>query len=61
MVRFVLAEIFTVLLDIVTLHRQSDWAKDIEILLLLQQLRIVERKQRRPCRLSRREKLSLRS
>jgi putative transposase len=51
----VLAEIFTVLLDLVMLHRQSDREKDIEILLLRQQLRIVERKQQQSCRLPRGE------
>jgi hypothetical protein len=59
MVWFVLAEIFTLLLDVLALRGQSEHEKDIEILLLRQQLRIVERKQRRPCRLSRGEKLGL--
>ncbi len=47
MVWFVLAEIFTVLLDVFMLHGQSEREKDLEILLLRQQLRIVERKQGR--------------
>ena len=59
MVWFVLAEIFTVVLDVLALRGQSEHEKDIEILLLRQQLRIVERKHRRPCRLSRGEKLGL--
>ena len=47
------------MLDILTLRRQSEHEKDIEILLLRQQLRIVERKQLRTYRLSRWEKLNL--
>ena len=41
MVWFVLTEIFTVLLELFLLHRRSEREKDIEILLLRQQLRIV--------------------
>src|SRR5687768_13393387 len=56
---FVLIQLFTLGLDIVALRSQSAREKDLEILLLRQQLRIVERKQTRPPRLSRWEKLSL--
>src|SRR5690242_10040899 len=59
MVWSVLTEIFTVLVDLFMLHGQSEREKDIEILLLRQQLRIVERKQRRAYQLSRGEKLGL--
>ncbi len=59
MVWFVLAQLFTLLLDILALREQSEREKDIESLLLRQQLWIVERKQTRPRRLSRGEKLSL--
>src|SRR5438874_11385594 len=59
MVWFVLAQVFTLVLEMLTLRGQSEREKDIEILLLRQQLRIVERKQSRPRRLSRWEKLSL--
>jgi putative transposase len=59
MVWFVVAQVFTLVLDILALWRQSEHEKDIEILLLRQQLRIVERKQAHPPRLSRGEKLGL--
>src|SRR5437868_1128026 len=56
---FVVAQVFALVLDVLALLRQSEREKDIEILLLRQQLRIVERKQSRPRRLSRWEKSSL--
>ena len=59
MVWFVVAQLFTLMLDILTLHRQSEHEKDIEILLLRQQLRIVERKQPRTYQLSRWDKLNI--
>ena len=59
MVWFVLAQFLTLILEMLALRGQSEREKDIEILLLRQQLRIVERKQSRPSRLSRGEKLSL--
>jgi putative transposase len=59
MLWFVVAQVFTLMLDIFALRRQSEREKDIEIHLLRQQLRIAERKQTRPLLLSRWEKLSL--
>ena len=59
MVWFVVGQVFTMLLDILALRGPSEREKDIEILLLRQQLRIVERSQSRPRHLSRWEKLSL--
>jgi hypothetical protein len=56
---FRLAQIFTLVLDLPALLRQSDREKDVEILPLRQQLRILERKQARLPRLSRWEKLGL--
>src|SRR5215213_7160435 len=56
---FVVAQAFTLVLEVLALLRQSEREKDIEILLLRQQLRIVERSQSRPRHLSRWEKLSL--
>ncbi|MEP7285344.1 MAG: hypothetical protein ABI947_06215 [Chloroflexota bacterium] len=53
MLWFVLAQVFTLGLDILAVLRQTDHEKDLEILLLRQQLRIVERKQARLLRLSR--------
>src|SRR5262249_28287136 len=59
MVWLVLAELFAVVLDVLALRGQSEHEKDIEILLLRQQLRIVERKKRRPCGLPRGGQLGL--
>ncbi len=59
MVWLVRAEIFTVLLDVLMLRGQSERERDLEILLLRQQLRIVERKQGRSRGLTRGEKLGL--
>ncbi len=56
---FLLAQIWSVLLDLVWLRRHAEQDKDIEILLLRQQLRILQRKQPRPPRISRWEKLTL--
>jgi len=56
---FLVAYIFTFLLDLVGLSQQTDHDKDVEILLLRQQLRILQRKQPRPPRISRWEKLTL--
>ncbi len=49
-------EILTTLRDILMLRRRSEREKDTESLLLHQQLRIVERKERRAYRLSQGEK-----
>ncbi len=56
---FVVAQVFGFVLDLVALRGHSDREKDLEILLLRQQLRIVERKQVQRRGLSRWEKLSL--
>ena len=56
---FIVAQIFSFVLDVVVLRGQSHREKDLEILLLRQQLRIVERKQVQRRGLSRWEKLSL--
>jgi putative transposase len=59
MIWSILAQVFRLGLDIVDVFRQSEREKTIEVLLLRQQLRILERKQRRPPRVSRWEKLTL--
>jgi putative transposase len=46
-------------LDVLSVLRQSEREKAVEVLLLRQQLRILERKQRRPPRVSRWDKLTL--
>ena len=59
MICFVLAQAFSLLLDLIWLNRQAEHDKDVEILLLRQQLRMLQRKQPRTPRISRWEKLTL--
>ncbi len=58
MIFFLLAHAFSVLIDLIWLRRQTEQDKDVEILLLRQQLRILQRKQPHPPRLSLWEKLT---
>jgi len=51
--------LFSWLLDLIWLNRRAEYDKDVEILLLRQQVRILQRKQSRPPRISRWEKLTL--
>jgi putative transposase len=55
----VVANLFSVLLDFLGLFARTDREKDLEILLLRQQLRILQRKRTRPPRLSWWEKVPL--
>ena len=59
MMFFLMAHVFSVLLDLIRLGRQTDRGKDLEMLLLRQQLRILQRKQPHAPRISRWEKLTL--
>ena len=59
MLFFLLAQVFSLLLDLIWVARRGDQDKDVEIVLLRQQLRILQRKQPRPPRISCWEKLSL--
>ncbi len=59
MLFFFLAQAFSLLLDLIWLGRRGEHDKELEILLLRQQLRILQRKQRRPPRISRWQKLTL--
>src|SRR5712692_2032970 len=59
MIWSILAQLFWLGFDVVGVLRQSEREKTIEVLLLRQQLRILERKQRCPPRVSRWEKLTL--
>jgi len=59
MLFFVLAQTLSLLLDLIGVRCRSDHDKDLEILLLRQQLRILQRKQPRAPRISRWEKLTL--
>src|SRR5688572_23757430 len=59
MLYLLLAQAFALLLDLIWLGRRAAHDKDLEILLLRQQLRILQRKQGRAPRLARWEKLTL--
>ena len=56
---FLLAPAWSLLLDLMWLGHRAEHDKDIEILLLRQQLRILQRKHAHPPRISRWEKLTL--
>ncbi len=55
----VVANLFSILLDLLGVFARTDREKDLEILLLRQQLRILQRKPTRPPRLSWWEKVPL--
>lgn len=59
MLWFIVGHVFSLLLTWLRLGRWTDQEKDLEILLLQQQLRTVERQAHKPVRLSRIEKLTL--
>ncbi len=59
MIWSILAQVFWLGLDVLGVLSQSEQERTIEVLVLRQQLRIVERKQRRAPRVSRWEKLTL--
>ena len=59
MIFFLLSSIFSLVLDVIRVRRQTDHDKDVEIILLRQQLRILHRNQHRPPRISRWQKLAL--
>src|SRR5215217_154019 len=59
MVWFVLAQVFAILVDLITMGRRSADEKDLEIVLLRHQLRLLQRRQPARARLARREKLPL--
>jgi hypothetical protein len=56
---FILTQTFSVLIAIVSLGRLSEREKDLEILVLRQQLAIMKRKQSQPVRATRAEKMTL--
>ena len=56
---FILVQIFSALIAIVSLGRLSEREKDLEILVLRQQLAIMKRKQSQPIRANRVEKMTL--
>jgi len=58
MVWFIIKLIFSTILDIITIGRQSTLEKDLEILVLRQQISILQRKNNSPIRPSRVEKLT---
>jgi cytochrome c-type biogenesis protein CcmH/NrfG len=59
MVFFLLAQAFSLFLDLIGLRHQTEHDKELEILLLRQQLRILQRKQSHAPRITRWEKLTL--
>ena len=59
MIWFILTQIVSVLIAIVSLGRLSEREKDLEILVLRQQLAIMKRKQSQPVRANRAEKMTL--
>jgi putative transposase len=59
MICFLVAHTCSILLDLIWVARRADIDKDVEILLLRQQVRILQRKQPRSPRISRWEKLTL--
>ena len=59
MVWFVVMNLFSILLDMLWIGRLSDREKDLEILVLRQQLGIAERKLHKPVRASRIERLTI--
>jgi putative transposase len=59
MIWFMVFQVVSMLVELVRLGHKSESEKDLEILLLRRQLAIYERKQDRPMRLSRGEKLPL--
>lgn len=59
MMFFVLGRIVSILLDLIAVVGRSEHQKELEILLLRQQLRILQRKHPHPPRLAHWEKLGL--
>lgn len=56
---FALCHLFSSVVDLITLRQSPDVQKDIQILLLRQQVRVLQRKVRQPKRFSRLEKMLL--
>jgi hypothetical protein len=56
---FILAQTFSILITIVRIGRLSEQEKDLEILVLRQQLAILQRKQEKPVKPNRSEKMML--
>lgn len=52
MIWFIIMQVFSALLEWLSLARKTDQEKDLEILLLRRQLAILERKQDKPLRVS---------
>jgi hypothetical protein len=56
---FILAQVLSILITIVRIGRVSEQEKDLEILILRQQLAILQRKQEKPVKPNRAEKMML--
>ena len=61
MIYLTIAQFFSLLLDLFTVNRRSERHKDLQIILLRQQLRILQRHQSQMPLVSRWEKLTLAS
>jgi len=59
MIWFLISQVVRLVLDLLTLHNLLDKDKDLELLVLRQQIRILERRLGKPVRPSRVEKLLL--
>ena len=59
MIWFLISQVVRLVLDLLTLHNLLDKDKDLELLVLRQQIRILERQLGKPVRPSRVEKLLL--
>jgi hypothetical protein len=57
--RCILAQVLTILISIVRIGRMEEQEKDLEILILRQQLAILLRKQEKPFKTNRAEKMTL--
>jgi hypothetical protein len=56
---FILAQVLSIMISIMRIGRMSEQEKDLEILIMLQQLAILQRKQEKPVKTNRAEKMML--
>ena len=59
MIWSLISQVVTLVFDLLTLHNSADEGKDLELLVLRQQIRILERRLGKPVRPSRIEKIIL--
>jgi len=56
---FILAQVLSILISIIRIGRMSEQEKDLEILILRQQLAVLQRKQEKPVKSNRTEQVML--